>query len=55
MRLCIGRSALEDKQCNQWDGAVENVKLWARALGEVGSFLHSAHSALSLIISIRPE
>jgi hypothetical protein len=51
MRLCIGRSALEDKQCNQWDGAVENVKLWARALDEVGSFPHTAHSALAYHIN----
>jgi hypothetical protein len=51
MRLCIGRSALEDKQCNQWDGAVENVKLWARALDEVGSFPHTTYSALAYHIN----
>jgi hypothetical protein len=34
MRLCIGRSAWNGKQSNQWDGSIENVKLWARVLNE---------------------
>jgi hypothetical protein len=35
MRFCIGRGAWADKKCDQWDGAVENVKLWTRALSQV--------------------
>lgn len=35
-RICLGRAASEDSVCDGWDGQVEDVKVWARALSKVG-------------------
>jgi hypothetical protein len=35
LRLCIGRAAFNGEICDQWDGAIENVKLWDHALSSV--------------------
>jgi hypothetical protein len=40
LRLVLGRAANRDRPCDQWDGAIENVKLWNRALTSVN---HSGH------------
>lgn len=34
-RVCIGRASADGKRCDGWDGQVEDVKIWARALSKV--------------------